>query len=323
VFLVCLLGGPLILSAQVSLDRLRAARLNGLDYIELSAWATACQMKAVGRAGNDELLLTNQWARLRLAFNSRKTEVNGVLVWLSYPVLSLNKTAYISKTDLATTLQPILFPARANPPPKVRVIALDPGHGGKDPGNLEGTKYEKYYNLMLAEEVRRLLIARGLRVVMTRDRDKFVSLEDRPALARQKRANVFVSLHFNASSRPNSGVRGVEIYCVTPAGALSTADHGEGIPEGRCTGNRHDARNILLAYQVQKSMVRSLGMEDLGIRRARWMVLRRADMPAILVEAGYMDDPQDARRIYSAAHRKQMAQAIVDGLLAYKRLIER
>jgi N-acetylmuramoyl-L-alanine amidase len=318
----CLIG-PVAISAQVSLDRLRTARLHGLDYIDASTWATSCQMKVVRQAGGEELLLTNRWARLHLKINSRKAEINGIVVWLSYPVTSLHSAGYISKIDLAKIILPVLFPAKTKPPQRVRVIALDPGHGGKDPGNLEGSKYEKHYNLLLAREIRGLLARHGIRVVMTRDRDTFVSLERRPAMAREKRANVFVSLHFNAASRPHNGVRGVEVYCVTPAGARSTADHGEGIPEGRCAGNRQDERNILLAYQVQKSMIRSLGMEDLGIRRARWMVLRHADMPAILLECGYMTDSQDARRIYSESQRKQMAQAIVDGILAYKRLVER
>ena len=85
----------------------------------------------------------------------------------------------------------------------------------------------------------------------------------------------------------------------------------------------HDRKNALLAFQLQKSLVNNLDVEDLGVRRARWIVLRQAEMPAALIEGGYLSDPQEARKIYSPSYRKQLAQAILDGVLAYKRLVER
>jgi hypothetical protein len=78
---------------------------------------------------------------------------------------------------------------------------------------------------------------------------------------------------------------------------------------------------LLLAYQVQKSLVRNLGAKDRGVRRARYWVLRDATMPAILVEGGYMTHPDESKKIYNAAYRHQMAQAIVIGILTYQRLV--
>jgi N-acetylmuramoyl-L-alanine amidase len=80
---------------------------------------------------------------------------------------------------------------------------------------------------------------------------------------------------------------------------------------------------MLLAYQLQKRIARNLGMEDRGVRRARFAVLRPAVMPAVLIEGGFMSHPTEARKIYDAAHRRQMAQAIVDGIIAYRNLVER
>ena len=115
--------------------------------------------------------------------------------------------------------------------------------------------------------------------------------------------------------------KGLEVYCLTPAGADSTnggADHYPALQ-----GNKHDQRNILLAYHIHRALVHSVGMADRGIRRARFVVLREATMPAVLIEAGFMSHADEMRRIQDPAHRRQTAQAILDGLLAYKRIIER
>jgi N-acetylmuramoyl-L-alanine amidase len=309
--------------AQANLERLRRHTVSGIDYVAVTSWAAAYDLKLVKKPGDDVLRLTNRWARLQLKLDSRKAEINGIVVFLSNAVISQGGIAWISALDLRTVLHPILFPPRHKPPLRLRTVALDPGHGGKDPGNQEGSQLEKDFTLLLAKEIRTRLNRYGLKVVLTRDSDRFVALEQRPLIAAEKKADIMLSLHFNATGQPANGLKGIEVYCLTPAGARSTGGHGEGIPTNRCPGNRQDGANALLAYQVHKSLVTSLGAEDLGLRRARWMVLRNATMPAILIEGGYMSDPKEAQKIYSPTYRKQLAQAIIDGLLAYKRLVER
>jgi len=103
----------------------------------------------------------------------------------------------------------------------------------------------------------------------------------------------------------------------------STNARGEGAGAGAYPGNRFDSKNVLLAYQIQKAITEKTGAEDRGVRRARFAVLRGATMPAVLVEAGFMTNPSDAKRIYDPVQRRQVAQAIVDGVLAYQRLVER
>jgi N-acetylmuramoyl-L-alanine amidase len=88
-------------------------------------------------------------------------------------------------------------------------------------------------------------------------------------------------------------------------------------------GNRCNDKNILLAYDVQKSLVQQLGVQDRGVRRARFAVLRDAEMPAILVEAGFMSHPVEGSKIFTPAYRRQLARAIVDGIMTYKRAVER
>src|SRR6185503_3366637 len=120
-----------------------------------------------------------------------------------------------------------------------------------------------------------------------------------------------------------SAVKGAETYCMTPVRASSTNARGEGAGAGAYPGNRFDPKNMLLAYQLQTAITEKAGAEDRGVKRARFRVLREAAMPAVLIEAGFMTNPSDGKRIYDPALRRQLAQAIVDGVLAYKRQVER
>jgi N-acetylmuramoyl-L-alanine amidase len=109
---------------------------------------------------------------------------------------------------------------------------------------------------------------------------------------------------------------------MTPAHTSSTNARGEGAGAGSYPGNRFDPKNLLLGYQIQKSLVRNISAEDRGVKRARYAVLRSAEMPAVLIEGGFMSNSAEGKRIFNSAYRHQMAQAIVDGVKAYKNLIE-
>jgi N-acetylmuramoyl-L-alanine amidase len=231
-------------------------------------------------------------------------------------------TLYLAQPDAEATLRPLLSPPRNQPGAKVRKVCLDPGHGGKDPGNEIGSNQEKQYTLLLAKEVRAQLARAGLKVSLTRSADSFIELPGRPGLAKRRSADLFISLHFNAAESGRSTVQGAEVYCLTPAGATSTNARGEGNGEGSFPGNRHNDQNLFLAYQVQKALTRNLTVEDRGVRRARFAVLRDAVMPAVLIEAGFLSHPVEGRQILSAAYRQKIARAIVEGLLAYKRTVE-
>ena len=248
-------------------------------------------------------------------------QVNGVEVWLSYPVLYQKGIAYIAQDDLAQNLAPLLSPPVNRSGKKIKTICVDPGHGGKDPGYRVGANEEQRYTLLLAQEVRDLLQQAGFNVVLTRTSDTFIPLENRPAIARNAAADLFVSLHFNSSEEAKTVVRGVEVYCCTPAGTTSFNSNGEGDTRW-VTGNRNDDRNVLLAYLMQKSYVKNLQVEDRGVKRARYRVLRDATMPAILIEGGFMSNPAEGKKIFDPAYRRQMARAVVDGVLAYKRAVK-
>ena len=251
--------------------------------------------------------------------DSRYAEINGVRVALSFPIANAKGALFIAQFDLDTAVRPLIFPQKW-PAKRITTICLDPGHGGKDTGNRVGWHYEKMYTLALAAVVRDQLKQAGFNVIMTRTKDTYVDLPLRPALANRRGADLFVSLHFNATPTGKSEVEGPQTYCITPVGASSTDAQGEGSNHGPTPANRAEQKSLLLAYQIQKSLVRNLGAEDRGVRRARFAVLRDATMPAILIEGGYMTHPVEGRKIFGDAYRRQMAQAIVKGILAYQKL---
>ena len=222
----------------------------------------------------------------------------------------------VSQLDLAKTLSPLINPARSSAR-RITTICLDPGHGGKDTGNHVGSHYEKIYTLALAQELRDEFKAAGFQVMLTRTQDAYV---ERPNLANRRGADLFVSLHFNAAPTDASHVHGPETYCITPVGASSSNAQGEGANHGASPANRVESQSLRLAYQVQRSLVKNLAVEDRNVRRARFAVLREAEMPAILIESGYMTHPVEGRKIFDAGYRRQIAAAIVKGILNYQKL---
>lgn len=296
-----------------------AAAINGQSYVSLADWARVNGLRCGWVKYGDEMAVSNRNARLVFDRNSRMVEINGVDVALSYPVAADHGALLVAQLDCNTAIRPFLFPPAPTAARRITTICLDPGHGGKDTGNHTFWHSEKTYTLALAQELRDQLQKAGFNVILTRSRDTYVDLPERPALANRRGADLFVSLHFNATQTGKDQVEGPETYCITPVGASSTNARGEGGDYGPTPANRNEVWSLLFAYQIEKALVRNLNVPDRGVRRARFAVLRDARMPAILIECGYMTHPAESKRIYSSAGRRLMAQAIVRGILAYQK----
>ncbi|MEY2407852.1 MAG: N-acetylmuramoyl-L-alanine amidase [Verrucomicrobiota bacterium] len=324
VHLALIFGALVSARAQAPMSRLDRPFMFGAEYVRLEDWARANGGSHKWTVPKHQAQAVVPGGTLLVEIDSRKVSVKGIHVWLSVPVVMRGNSAYLAAADFIGTIQPLLFPAKAATGRPIKTIVLDPGHGGKDPGNIEGKKQEKLYTLQLARDVRALLTKAGFKVHLTRDSDSLLDLETRPTIAQQRTADVFVSLHFNSADGPGAAsVKGSEVYCLTPAHAHSTNDRGE---RGRTTtlaGNRCDTRNVQLAYLMQKSIVDTAGSDDRGVKRARFVVLKNAEMPAVLIEAAFMTNAGDARRIYNPVERRSLARAVADGITAYKRLVER
>jgi N-acetylmuramoyl-L-alanine amidase len=289
-------------------------------YEDLQSWALSRKFAFYWNKRDETVLLSNRWSRVVMAVDSKKIEIAGISVWLSFPLVPKSGSIYIASKDLQSVLDPILFPAKNKHRP-LRVIAISAGHGGKDPGFQTGSHQEKKYTLLLALELEKVLEAAGFRTVQIRRTDRYVTRDEQINLAKLKGADTFICLHYNSAESETNAVKGVEVYCLTPAGAVST-NGGEKTKESY-PGNSWDQSNILLAYETQRAIVRNFGITDRGVRHARFEVLRNVQMPAILIEGGFLSNPEDARKILDGNYRKQMAHAIVDGLLSYKRVLQR
>jgi N-acetylmuramoyl-L-alanine amidase len=309
--------------AQTAIERLEPTRLFGHDYIRLADWAHIYNFRINRPSGSDVVQLTSKWSKLIFTIDSQKAKLNGVTVYLSIPVAAKGNQVYLTYLDLITVVQPVLIKPQAGNLSAIRRICLDPGHGGKDPGNQASRRLEKEYTLLLARELKSQLHEAGLNAVLTRDRDTFVGLPDRPAYAKRNGADLFVSLHFNAAQSGANKVKGVEVYCLTPAGASSTNARADETDSTSYAGNRFDPENMRLAYQIQNSLIGSLSAEDRGVKHARFAVLREAAMPAVLIEAGFMSHPQESRQIFDPGYRLKLAQAIAEGIVAYKERVGR
>ena len=213
-------------------------------------------------------------------------------------------------------------------------IVIDAGHGGKDPGTHSGSLREKDIALDIAKRLRDDLTERGFEVIMTRDTDVFIPLEQRAFIANSREADLFVSIHVNAAR--NRRARGLETFYLnlaTSPDAIEVAAR-----ENAATGKVRmaDVDNLLkqilnhtwkeesreFATTIQARMVESiLGRakhpQNRGVKTAGFHVLLGAKMPAVLVEVGFVSNREEARQLRSASHRKKIAAAIADGIIGY------
>jgi len=198
---------------------------------------------------------------------------------------------------------------------KVKVIVIDPGHGGNDSGAVRRHRKglifsfkikEKDINLDIAKRVKRYLKGTDTRVILTRGTDKFVSLKYRVGLAKKYKADIFVSIHANAAW--DKKMSGIETYY-----PRRTRDKGVSL--------KKESRK--LAESIHESLIRHMRSKDRGIKEAMFYVLRNTYMPAVLVEVGFISNYYEAKLLRKSSYRKKVAQVIAQGILEYKNEVEK
>jgi N-acetylmuramoyl-L-alanine amidase len=217
--------------------------------------------------------------------------------------------------NIEPLLHPLILPQRTN-----RVIVIDPGHGGSNLGtkSVSDGSYEKGFALDWAKRLAVILETNGWKVFLTRTSDVDMTLTNRVIFSGANKADLFVSLHFNAAPSPvDHEEGGIETFCVTPTGMPSTLKREyEDDSTLMFPNNRFDAENLQYAIQVQRSLLKISGARDHGVRHARFMtVLRGQNCPAILVEGGYLSNPREAKRVADPAYRQKLAEAIAFALI--------
>jgi N-acetylmuramoyl-L-alanine amidase len=223
---------------------------------------------------------------------------------------------------------------------KIAKIAIDAGHGGKDPGAIgkSGLK-EKTITLDIAKRLSKLVKEQlGCEIVMTRDRDVFIELEQRPFIAKSKGADLFVSIHVNANRKRRA--RGIETYIqslrASDRDAMATAafENATSMKTLSQLGNELDRivkdlstddkqeESLQLAHAVQTSLVGSVkpvqGYKvNLGVKRAFFYVLIKTEMPSILAEVGFISNAEEERLLKQEGYRQKIAEALFQGIKKY------
>lgn len=264
----------------------------------------------------------NAWNRIELRHDSRQIDLDGRRIFLSEGVIAHQSALWLSAADVASLIHPVLRPQDfADQARVVKRIWIDAGHGGKDRGthNDPLALSEKHLTLDVALRLEKILTAQGFDVIQTRREDVYIELAERGELSRD--SDLLVSIHFNAAGNPDA--HGTETYVLTPAGQRSTGDHKQRTVDELAAepGNQTDAWNAILGYQVHDALVGDLGTLDRGLKRARFVVLRLTTVPAVLIEAGFLSNDEEATRIASASRRGEIAESIANGIVAYANLV--
>jgi len=244
-------------------------------------------------------------------------------------------------------------PAAPRPPARsgLRIVAIDPGHGGPDVGMVGpiGARHflrEKDVTLAVARLLVDELARRNIRGVLTRTRDTLIALRDRGRIAGADSADVFVSIHVNAANprwRDAKGTRGFETYYLAEARTEDARrvermenesvrfETGSGTPQGGAIGfilndlaqNEHLRESSRLADQIEASLARSHPSESRGVKQAGFAVLATSYMPAVLVEIGFGSNAEEARYLTGAPGQRRLARALAEGIERYLAEYER
>jgi len=231
---------------------------------------------------------------------------------------------------------PVKIDRRSYKYKKISKVVIDAGHGGKDPGATGRTGLkEKIVVLDIARRLKKILENQGIEVVMTRSKDKFITLQQRTEIASSSKSDLFVSVHANSS--PARSVYGIEIYTLKQLGFLEKNEEQRKENYRKMYGslsmNKKDkelqsivtdmmdtnkqAESLELASRVANKMVRILKTKNRGLKKSRFFVLRNTIVPAVLVEVGFLSNPKEEKLLKTKAYRQKVANGLARGILEY------
>ena len=252
-------------------------------------------------------------------------------------IKNISKSKSQKKASLIKSRTKILAPS-INHLNKKRVIVIDAGHGGKDAGAVGPRKrYEKHVVLKVSKYLYQNLRLRGYKVYLTRNRDRFIKVHHRTRLSNTKKADIFISVHANASIKSRvKKAKGIETFFLSPARSARAKRVAASENRSDMRKMSYSSKNSLLtilnqskitqsnklAIDVQQHILNSVrskynGVLDGGVREGPFWVLVGAQMPSILVELGYISHPLESKRLYSKRYQKLLADGIANGVDSY------
>ncbi|MFO7896887.1 MAG: N-acetylmuramoyl-L-alanine amidase [Candidatus Cloacimonadales bacterium] len=290
-------------------------------------------------------------AQITILLDSSYLLFMGEIYNFQHPLL-LQEQKYYLPTNFITEILPDLFPAKINSSGNliqatvpqdnsIRRIVIDPGHGGKDPGAVGYSRktYEKDITLKVAQKLKNHLEKNlEVEVYLTRSRDEFISLQARTEFANQNEADLFISLHCNAHR--NSKAKGVEVYYLSTATtdearaveALENSvvydfEGGEAAVQqyndlefilADMAQNEHLEESYKLSTYLQDNLVLKTQNYDRGVKQANFYVLRGAYMPAVLIEIGFLSNPEDEKKLKTEQYQNKVVQSIYESVKLFK-----
>jgi N-acetylmuramoyl-L-alanine amidase len=289
------------------------------SWVTVSDWANAMGLQRPHRVSGGErpvFEVTSERGAFTFQIGTRDARFDGVNLLLGFEPCVFAGEPCLHRLDVEKNLEPLLTDAPIDLTEYTRIV-IDPGHGGSNTGTRSADgSLEKDYTLDWALRLRPLLEANGWTVALTRTNDVELALSERIDFADAVEADVFISLHFNASGG-GSYQAGLETYCLTPQGIPSNLTRGfQDDPTVSYPNNAFDDGNLQVAVQLHRALLNVNGGLDRGIRKARFMgVLRGQTRPAVLVEGGFLSNPAEAARVADPDYRQQLAEALADGLM--------
>lgn len=286
--------------------------INGKAYVTFEKLKLFYQADQLDYEDKDIHIGQRMWqARFRVA--SHVASINRVKFLLSEPILlKKDNKPCISQLDLQTLIDPVLRPNYIANAKRFKTVIIDAGHGGKDKG---AAGLEAGETLKLALLLQKMLVDRGFKVVLTRDKDVTVPLTDRVKIANACDQAIMLSLHYNAGAQQ---AHGFETYVMSARVAT--------------VANPNNSASIALATAVHSRCLLQLNdirsghnfeIADRGIRRARFTLLQHCRHPAIYIEAGFLTNKTESEKIQSDAYRKNLASGITRGILIYQQSLRK
>lgn len=270
----------------------------------------------------EKIRMENKYNKLEIETNSRRAYINGVMFWLHEPCRKYGSSWAIREVDFKKGLDPVLRTYAYAPKRMPRLVVIDPGHGGHEPGSISPKGYkEKDIVLDISYRVKKLLEAKGIRVRMTRTGDTYPQLDARTTYAYKNGADLFISIHANAAGATSAS--GVETFITAAAGYDSSNHYGQGGDKFAFKNNSYDALNASLGFSIHSNLVKMTKRDDRGLRRARYSVLKHATCPAALVECGFLTNSAEELLLNTSSYRDKCARGIANGVLGYFTLIKR
>lgn len=297
-------------------------KLDGVEYVPVADLEKRWGLRGTWLKRDERLLLQNDRWKIELNADSREAEINGLRVLLGEACRVHRRIPYLSKVDAERLVGPILRPGYLQASiPDLRVIVIDPGHGGVDPGtqNPRLALQEKTLVMDVSVRLGRILRAQGYKVIFTRETDTKIELPLRAVTANTYGADLFVSIHFN-SLPSDRKTHGVEIFTFNPAGVRSTnswSTKNDDTENDPAPVNKHDHWSSIAAYYMHREMIGTLKAFDRGKKIAHWATLRGLNCPGMLIEAGFLSSDVEGRKIATPQYRQQIAESIAKGIRAY------